>query len=179
MVAKAFSGKSSQVRPFSGQQEEAAMIHHVSIPARDAKRVAEVLAEFMGGTARQPFEQAPDVWVAFQEDQEGTFVEVLPAGVELRPASAGGPRLGEARELGYGPFHLALSVEMSPEAIATIAKREGWECYLGGATTTRVMDVWVENATQIHLLPPAFAAEYRAYIGRMVAEPQSTLQPAL
>lgn len=155
------------------------MIFHVSIPARDPKRVAEVLAEFMGGATRQPYpEQAPDLWIAYQNDRDGTFVEVLPVGVELRPASAGGPRLGEAHELGYGPFHFALSVEMSPEAIVAIAKREGWECYQGGANTSRVMDVWVENATQIHLLPPDFADEYRAYIDRKLAEPQTALEPA-
>src|SRR5579863_8980016 len=98
------------------------MIHHVSIPARDPKRVAEVLAELMGGATRQPLpEQAPDLWIAYQRDQDGTFVQVLPLGAELRPASAGGPRLGEARDLGYGPFHFALSVEMSPDEIAAIA----------------------------------------------------------
>lgn len=148
------------------------MIHHVSISARDPKRVAEVLAELMGGKTKQPLpEQAPDVWMAYQLDQDGTFVEVLPVGAELRPASAGGPRLGEARDLGYGPFHFALSVDMAPDAVAAIAKREGWECELSGATTTRVINVWVENATQVHLLPPAFAAEYRDYIARLTVEP--------
>lgn len=137
------------------------MIHHLSIAARDPKRVAGVLAEFMGGTAKQPApERFPDVWAAYQYDQDGTLIEVVPAGVELLPQSAGGPRLGEARQ--YGPFHFAMSTEKSPDAVTAIAKREGWECYLQTETPFRIIDIWIENDTLIQLLPPAFAAEYRA-----------------
>ena len=96
------------------------MIHHLSIAARDPKRVAEVLAELMDGTAKQPnAERYPSVWNAHQNDRDGTLIEVVPAGVELLPKSAGGPRLVEAPQ--YGPFHFAMSVEMSPEAITAIA----------------------------------------------------------
>jgi hypothetical protein len=150
------------------------VIHHLSISARDPKQVAEVLAEFMGGGA-MPFPPAPPgSWIAFSRDQHGTQVEVYPAGTELREAGSSGVGFGSGgtTEPGYGPTHFALSVETSPDQIAAIAKREGWECHLcdrGGAF--HVMEVWVENVFMVELLPPAFAAEYLALWRRLAPQP--------
>jgi hypothetical protein len=158
------------------------MIHHLSISARDPRHVAEVLAEFMGGAA-VPFPPNPGSWFALQLDGNGTGVEVYPAGSELRPAGPGGTgfAMGEAREPGYGPTHFAMSVDTSPEAIAKISEREGWQCYQcergagAGAGGFHVMEVWIENAGMIELLPPAFAAEYLGLHQRMS---QRAHQPA-
>jgi hypothetical protein len=150
------------------------MIHHLSISARDPQHVAEVLAEFMGGSATR-FPPNPGSWFAHQHDQHGTGVEVYPAGTELRPAGPSGTgfAIGEAREPGYGPTHFALSVNMLPDAIAAIAKREGWACHLceRGAGGFHVMEVWIENVGMIELLPPAFAAEYLALTRQRMAQP--------
>lgn len=139
------------------------MIHHVSIAARDPRKVAEVLAEFMGGRATR-FPPNPGSWFAHQYDSHGTGVEVYPVGTELRPAGSHGAgfALSEPHEPAYGPTHFALSVAMSPEEIQAVADREGWQCYLceRGAGGFHVMEVWIENIGMIELLPPAFASEY-------------------
>ncbi len=139
------------------------MIHHLSIAARDPQHVAEVLAAFMGGSATR-FPPNPGSWFAHQNDEHGTGVEVYPAGTELRPNGPEGTSFAmtEPNRPGYGPTHFALSVPLSPEQIAAIAEREGWQCYLceRGAGGFHVMEVWVENTGMIELLPPTFAAEY-------------------
>ncbi len=152
------------------------MIHHLSISARDPKHVAEVLAEFMGGAATR-FPPNPGSWFAHQHDAHGTGVEVYPAGTELRPSSAGGVdfAIGEPSQPAYGSTHFALSVETSPEAISAIAEREGWQCRLceRGAGGFHVMEVWIENAGMIELLPPAFAAEYLALTRQRARQPEA------
>ncbi len=149
------------------------MIHHLSISAHDPRHVAEMLAEFMGGDATT-FPPNPGSWFAHQPDQFGTGIEVYPFGTELRPRGAKGSGFArdEAHAPAYGPTHFALSVQMSPDAIAAICAREGWQCNLcarGGAF--RVMEVWIENAGMVELLPPAFAAEYLAMTRQHMPRP--------
>jgi hypothetical protein len=135
------------------------MIHHLSIAALDARRVAEVLAEFMGGEATR-FPPNPGSWFAHQDDAFGTGVEVYPSGTELHPE---GFAMSEPGGAGYGPTHFALSVKMSPDAVAAIAAREGWRRHRlqrGGPGGFHVMEVWIENRQMVEILPPAFAAEY-------------------
>src|SRR5215467_10311355 len=53
------------------------MIHHVSIPARDPRRVAEVLAELMGGQCH-PFGPLDGAYMAASGDRHGSMIEVYP-----------------------------------------------------------------------------------------------------
>jgi len=139
------------------------MIHHLSIAARDPQHVAKVLAEFMGGAATR-FTPNPGSWFAHQQDEHGTGVEVYPAATQLRPAGPEGAGFAMTEPIrpGYSATHFALSVPMSQEQIAAIAEREDWQCYCceRGAGGFHVMEVWIENAVMIELLPPAFASEY-------------------
>lgn len=74
------------------------MIFHVSIPADNPQRVAEVIAEIWGGEAFR-FPPWPGAYVAIAGDDRGTTCEVYPRGqtmamgegdraVDLRPARA-------------------------------------------------------------------------------------------
>jgi hypothetical protein len=137
------------------------MIHHLSIAAHDPKHVAEVLAEFMGGTA-VPFPPNPGSFFALQNDEHGTGVEVYPAGSELRPAGVEGAGFARRapREPGFGATHFALSVATAPERIEAIARREGWPCFTCNRGPFGVLEVWIENETLVELLPPAFARQY-------------------
>ena len=53
------------------------MIHHVSIPARDPRHVAEVLAELMNGKCL-PFGPLEGAFMAASGDEHGTMIEVYP-----------------------------------------------------------------------------------------------------
>ena len=48
------------------------MIHHVSMPARDPRHVAQVLAELLGGYAGPFIGPIPGAWAVYQEDGVGT-----------------------------------------------------------------------------------------------------------
>jgi hypothetical protein len=139
------------------------MIHHLSIAARDPRRVAEVLAEFMGGAA-VPFPPNPGSFFALQLDEHGSGVEVYPAGTELRPGGSDGAGFAKRPEpRGFGPTHFALSVKTDADAVEAIARREGWQCHRCDRGAFHVIEVWVENESMVEVLPPEFAAEYLAF----------------
>ena len=96
------------------------MIHHLSIPARDTRHVADVLAELFGGvvTAFGPY---PDSWIAWAGDDHGTAIEVYPVGTEMYPPN--GP--GQAAT-GATATHATVSLERTEPEILTVAEREGW-----------------------------------------------------
>ena len=52
------------------------MIHHVSIPAHEPQRVAEVLAELMGGKS-YAFGPLEGAFMAASGDAHGTMIEVV------------------------------------------------------------------------------------------------------
>ena len=140
------------------------MIHHLSIAARDPKRVAGVLAEFMGGVA-VPFPPNPGSFFVLQLDEHGSGVEVYPAGTELQPGGSDGggfvkkPQAGP----GYSATHFALSVATDADAVERIATREGWQCFRCNRGPFHVIEVWIENAKMVEILPPEFAREYLAF----------------
>jgi hypothetical protein len=139
------------------------MIHHLSIAARDPKRVAGVLAELMGGAA-VPFPPNPGSFFALQLDEHGSGVEVYPAGTELRPGgSDGGGFVQKQEPRGYGPTHFALSVAVEAGAVEAIAQREGWHCFRCNRGPFHVIEVWLENESMVEILPPEFAREYLAF----------------
>src|SRR5271170_2078167 len=87
-----------------GFNSEEAMIHHLSIAARDPKQAAGVLAELMGGRS-VPFPPNPGSFFALQLDDHGSGVEVYPAGTELRPGGAVGGNFVKKEARGYGSTH--------------------------------------------------------------------------
>ena len=140
------------------------MIHHLSIAARNPQHVARVLAELMGGKA-VPFPPNPGSFFALQLDENGSGVEVYPAGTELQPNGAVGGSFVNRREAGraYGATHFALSVATDAHTVEQIAQRAGWECFRCNRGPFHVMEVWVENETMVEILPPDFANEYLAF----------------
>lgn len=139
------------------------MIHHLSIAARDPKHVADVLAEMMGGTA-VPFSPNPGSFFALQLDENGSGVEVHPAGTELQPSGAVGAGFAKTGAVpGYGAVHFALSVATDASKVKAVAEREGWECYDCNRGPFHVIEVWIENRTMVEILPPEYAREYLAF----------------
>ena len=138
------------------------MIHHLSIAARDPKHAAGVLAELMGGTA-VPFPPNPGSFFALQLDDNGSGVEVYPAGTELEPNGNTGGTFVKRPARGYGATHFALSVSTDAKKVEDIARRAGWDCFVCNRGPFHVIEVWVENQTMVEILPPDFAGEYLAF----------------
>ena len=137
------------------------MIHHLSIAARDPKHVGGVLAELMGGVA-VPFPHNPGSYFALQLDEHGSGVDVYPAGTELQPGGSSGAGFVEKPEIArrYGPTHFALSVPTAADTIEAIARRESWQCFRCNRGPFHVIEVRLENASLVEILPPEFARDY-------------------
>ncbi len=155
------------------------MIHHLSVAARDPQAVAQVFAELMGGIAID-FPPNPGSYMAFAPDGMGTAVEVYPAGSVM--AQNGGEGAIFARRapepVERSPTHFALSVAHDAAEVVRMAEARGWDCFTcdrGGHF--HVVEVWIENAWLVEVLPPAFAAEYLAFAGDVtaMADPNAAL----
>jgi hypothetical protein len=92
------------------------MIHHVSIPAREPRRVAEVLAELMDGQCH-PFGPLEGAFMAASGDTHGSMIEVYPERATLDiPANDDQVVFGENTAPPHTwPFHVLLSVPLEPD----------------------------------------------------------------
>ncbi|MFN5156007.1 MAG: hypothetical protein ACK5Y7_02935 [Betaproteobacteria bacterium] len=137
------------------------MIHHLSIPARDTRHVAEVLVELFGGTLTS-FGPYRDSFIAWAGDAHGTAIEVYPLGTEMLPDHG----LGQARFRAGQPAsphvatHAAVSVDRSRAEILALARREGWRAIELPRGTNHVIEFWIENAVMLELMTPDMAADY-------------------
>lgn len=137
------------------------MIHHLSIPARDPRHVAEVLVELFGGTLTG-FGPYRDSFIAWAGDAHGTAIEVYPLGTEMLPD----PGLGQARFRAGQPTsphvatHAAVSVDRSRAEILALARREGWRAIELPRGPNHVIEFWIENAVMLELMTPDMAADY-------------------
>ena len=114
------------------------MIHHVSIPAREPRHVAEVLAELMGGKCH-PFGPLEGAFMATSGDEHGTMIEVYPERATLDiPASDGAREGWRARTFGRG--------------------MQGQKPFF------HVIEFWLENRLMIEVVSPLMAREYQDFL---------------
>ena len=138
------------------------MIHHISVAARDPRRVAGVLAE-LWQTRSLPFPPVEGAYIVIADDGRGTAIEVVPLGAELTPGEHDDPAQ-TTLNTGPSPYtatHAALSVPLSRGQIREIAEREGWqtgEFVRGGVF--EVIEFWVEGRLLLELLAPDMAQRY-------------------
>lgn len=140
------------------------MLFHMSIAARDPKRVAEVFAELWGGEAF-PFPPVSDNgWIAVAGDARGTALEVYPADVVLREADGDADAYGEATgQVGYSAGHGAVATALDQDAVMAICAREGWPAkYRKRGGLFGVVEVWIEGRQMMEILTPEMQGEYLA-----------------
>lgn len=144
------------------------MIHHVSIPAREPQRVAEVLAELMGGRC-VPFSPLEGAFMAMSGDEHGSMIEVYPERATLEiPQDDQQVVFGEHAPPRAWPFHVLLSVPRSREEIEQIGERAGWRTKTFGRGIPgqkpffHVIELWIENRLMIEVASPDMAEEYEA-----------------
>ena len=138
------------------------MIHHISVAARDPRRVAGVLAE-LWQTRALPFPPVEGAYIVISDDGRGTAIEVVPLGAELMPGEGGEPAQSALKAGGspYTSTHAALSVPLSRERVREIAEREGWQAgeFVRGGVF-EVIEFWVEGRLLLELLAPDMAQGY-------------------
>jgi hypothetical protein len=143
------------------------MIHHVSIPARDPKHVATVLAELMGGYVGPFIGPIPGAWAVYAEDEHGTGIEVYPERTVIVPGpgeTMGGAQLRDVPE--YSAMHVLLSVRVDRATIERIGAREGWRTihfWRGPSPEVQLFELyefWVENRIMIEVATEDMVPRY-------------------
>lgn len=143
------------------------MIHHISIPARDTRNVAEVLTRLFDGvlTGFGPYR---DSYIAWAGDEHGAAIEVYPVGTEMFPPD--GPGQANFRHNPTAtPFtatHATVSVERSVEEIQALAAEQGWRAVVLSRGPHDVVEFWIENAVMLELMTPEMTANYLASVPR-------------
>lgn len=148
------------------------MIHHVSIPAKDPKHVADVLAELMNGRA-YPFPGSiANSFMAVSGDVHGTMIEVYPETLALKRGEADDEQVTATTvdaPAAY-PFHVLLSVPVDRAAVQRIGDREGWRTKVfgrgapGQKPVFHIFEFWIENHLMLEVATPEMVAEYAAAI---------------
>jgi hypothetical protein len=157
------------------------VIHHVSIPARNPRHVAEVLAELFVGRAYPFAGRLPGAFMAVSGDPHGTMVEVYPESIVLEPGTgegeaifADGSKAGSPAPGPSWPFHALISVPRERVEIERIGEREGWRTkFLGRGAPGQppafhVIEFWIENRLMLEVVTKPMAA---AYAGILQFEP--------
>ncbi len=143
------------------------MIHHLSIPASDTRRVASVLVELFDGvlTGFGPYH---DSWIAWAADDMGTAIEVYPVGTEMYPPDGPGQARfrHDATASGYTATHATVSVPRSIEEIQAIGAREGWRAVRLSRGPHEVVEFWIENRVMLELMTPEMTADHLAAVPR-------------
>jgi hypothetical protein len=145
------------------------MIHHLSIPARDPRHVAGVLAELLGGYSGPFIGPMPGAWVAYAEDSSGTGIEVYPEDTVLIPGE--GDSMGKVSRAesaaSWSAFHALVSVKADRATIERIGAREGWRTrhFWRGPGDMRLFELyefWIENRLMLELVTEDMLAAYVA-----------------
>jgi len=155
------------------------VIAHVSIPADDPKKAAEVLAEIMSGEAVRFPPGGPDSWMAWAGDGE-VEIEITRRGLTIARGEHEAEWRSDGGERRLSDVHIALCVQRPAAEVIEIAKRAGWParpCVRGG-DIFGLTEVWVEGAFMVEVLDPAQTARYRERITlpnwkRFIAERQA------
>lgn len=143
------------------------MIHHLSLPARDPRHVAEVLVELFGGELTR-FGPYPGSWIAWAADEWGTAVEVYPVGTEMVPPDDGGQATFRHVDgaSGHTATHATVSVGCTVERIMELAGREGWRAVQLSRGPHDVVELWIEGHVMLELMTPEMTADYLASVPR-------------
>jgi hypothetical protein len=138
------------------------MIHHISIPAKNPRHVANVLAEIFQGMV-MPFPPLEGAYVMVAKDEFGTLIEVYPIGSEIMPGQGDDEAsfCQNAHPYHFTAVHAAISVPVTQAEIEAIAQREGWRvlrCDRDGLFT--LIELWIENRLMLEVLTPDLTQGY-------------------
>jgi hypothetical protein len=142
------------------------MIHHMSIPANNPRRVADALAEILNGRVF-PFPPCPGAFIVLNNDDRGSAIEVLPAGSvhAIGKTEAGCEFVQNPQPAAFGPVHALLSVPCEVDKLRAVAEREGWhlqECSREGFFD--LVECWVENHTMLEMACPSHLQRYLDFL---------------
>ncbi|HVV34806.1 MAG TPA: hypothetical protein VHC73_16380 [Vitreimonas sp.] len=137
-------------------------IMHISLPADDTEKTAQVLAEIMNGEAARFPPGGPKAWKVFSGDG-AVDLEVVQRGDLVAFAENEGGWKTTPNPQRTSECHMALCVDRPEAEVIEIAQRAGWtarHCERGGGIFG-LAEIWVDNAFMIEVLDPVQSARYR------------------
>ena len=140
------------------------MLFHLSIEADDPRRVAQFLAEIMGGVAAPFPPVAEGSWMAMAGDDRGTAVEVYPRGTEIHE-TPGDHDAGAVRALArrHNATHFAIATNLDETEVIALCKRHGWPAkYRKRGGQFGVIEIFIEGCQMIEVLTDEMQREYLA-----------------
>jgi hypothetical protein len=156
------------------------MIAHVSIPARNPRETALLLAAFIDGEVFE-FPVVPGAWIAVACSGSGLAVEVYPETMAHHPGVGDvdpmcepeGPQpmpwedqiYPDGPQIRASAFHFALASPLSEEEILSVARKAGLralKCERGGVFG--VVEVWLENTILLEVLSDREFSRYRDFM---------------
>lgn len=156
------------------------MIAHVSIPSRDPRTTALLLARLIDGESFD-FPVVPGARIAVANDGSGLAIEVYPDGLAHHPGTGQpDPSLPHAgvepmpwedhvtragTQLRPSAFHLALVSKLGDDAVLRLAEQAGFRAVkCDRAGVFRLVELWLDNTLLVEVLNPAEAERYRQFM---------------
>ncbi|MBW8729242.1 MAG: hypothetical protein JF625_29340 [Inquilinus limosus] len=139
------------------------MLHHMSFNAADPEDTARTLAGMLAATAvRAPTPPFPaGSWFVCAGDARGSYLEIIPWGHVFTPEAPFS--LGRDPEMRpHGGAHVLCATPLSAPLLLDLAARKGWRSELVDTGLFRILKVWTADGFLVEMLPPEFAAAYRA-----------------
>lgn len=156
------------------------MIAHVSIPSKNPRDTAMVIARLMDGEAFD-FPVVPGAAIAVARSGSGLAVEVYPDGMAHHPGTGvvdpdlkpEGPApmpwedqiYVDGAQLRPSAFHFALASPLSDAQIMRVAADAGLravKCERGGVFG--LVEVWLDDTVLVEVLSPPETDRYRAFM---------------
>lgn len=156
------------------------MIAHISVPARDPRRTALLLAALIDGEVFD-FPVVPGASIAVARDGSGLAIEVYPDTMAHHPGSGepdpdfmpSSPHAQpwedqihpDGAQLRPTSFHAALVSKLGDDAVMSLAQRAGFRAVrCDRAGVFRLVELWLDNTILIEVLNPAEATRYRSFM---------------
>jgi len=156
------------------------MIAHVSVPARDPRQTARLLATLIDGEVFA-FPVVPGACIAVARDGSGLAIEVYPDTLAHHPGSGdpdpaavpAGPQtqpwedqiVPDGPQLRPSAFHLALVSRLDADAVVGLAQAAGFRAVrCDRAGVFRLVEVWLDNAFLVEVLDTTEADRYRQFM---------------
>lgn len=133
---------------------------HLSIDAENPQHVAGILAKIMRGTAL-PFPPCPGAFIAFDQADDGTAIEVYPLGTEVQRGPDQIAFVQGAPDAAPAATHICLTSPLSEAELLAIGTQNNWTARTCNRGPFACVEIWLENRVLIEALDPAMTADYR------------------
>lgn len=139
------------------------MLHHMSFNAADPEDTARTLAGMLAATAvRAPTPPFPaGSWFVCAGDARGSYLEIIPWGHVFDPEAPFSLGRDPAMRP-HGGAHVLCATPLPVPEIQALAARRGWRSEVVDTGLFRILKVWTADGFLVEMLPPEFAAAYRA-----------------